>query len=403
MTDAQPVAVVVGLCGHGLALTRSLAKAGVEVIALEANRSLPGVTTATANVKFVEDINGPGLIDALRELAKTLSDSPVLLLTNDTMIATVGARYDDLRDLYQISWGSARTELLPLLQKEPVRERCSATGLHHPQTRMIDSFDTANECIGELSFPIIFKPNRPVSPFKTLVVEDAAQLQAARPVLETGLPAVMQEFVPGDDTSIRFGALYLDRGRVVARFEGRKLRSRPMGHTTVAVAEANDAIHELALQFFDGLELSGPVSLELKAGPDGRQWVIEPTVGRTDFWVGLCIADGVDLPFIEYAHQVGGYADAYGDSDGEKDSDKNPTPTVQNNRTLWVNEERDPGALFWVLMNHRSALVGQRITGVFAHLADYRPGVAWVGATAKALPGRVAGKLRKMMSLSSER
>jgi hypothetical protein len=83
--------VVVGLCAHGLGIVRDLARAGVPVIALEQNRGLPGIHTRLAQVRLVRDINGPGLLDALDEVANDLSwaGRPVLFLTSDRIVSVV--------------------------------------------------------------------------------------------------------------------------------------------------------------------------------------------------------------------------------------------------------------------------------------------------------------------------
>ena len=188
--------------------------------------------------------------------------------------------------------------------------------------------------------------------------------------------------LPGDDRVIRFGALYLDRGRVLARFEGRKLRSRPMGHTTIAVPEPDDSVHALAVRFFDGLELSGPVSLELKQDPDGRYWVIEPTVGRSDFWAGLCVANGVDLPLIEYRAQSG-----------------EALPAVAQRRThLWINGERDPAALAWLLRHAPAQLLSHWPRGVYLDLYDPQPWLLALGRFLGAMPLRAVRKAGRLVS-----
>jgi hypothetical protein len=77
-------------------MTRALK--GVAVVALEADRTLPGIATNTAQIRHVPDINGPGLIEAL--LLLKLPSKPVLLLTNDRMVQTVGRHYEAIADRY---------------------------------------------------------------------------------------------------------------------------------------------------------------------------------------------------------------------------------------------------------------------------------------------------------------
>lgn len=382
-TSRSSTAVVVGLCAHGVGMARSLHRDGVPVVALEANTTLPGARTRCACVRIVPDINGDGLIDALIALAHELAETarPVLLLTNDRMVETVGRHADTLAQHYRLSWEHAAASLVPLLAKDRIEARCRETGLDYPRSVLVTDFAEAQEKLAPLAFPVIAKPTRPVSAFKTQVSASFAAFLAARTRMEASLPIVVQEFIPGDDTVIHFGALYLDHGKVLARFEGRKLRSQPMGHTTIAVSEPDERVHALALRFFEGLGLSGPVSLELKQDSQGRYWVIEPTVGRTDFWAGLCAANGVDLTLAEYRAQTG-----------------QPLPTLSQRRThLWINGDRDPGALPWLLRHAPGQLLRYRIRGVYASLSDPRPWLLSLGRFVGNLPSRAVRKLGRLV------
>lgn len=375
--------MVVGLCGHGLSIARALHRNSVHVIALEANRALPGLGTRHAEPRIVPDINGDGLIESLVALRRTIvhAPRPVLFLTNDRMTETVGRHAELVGQHYRLSWARAADALLPLLRKDRIEARCAEVGMHYPKTVLMTDFRDVPQTLAGLRFPVIAKPTRPVSAFKTVVADAPDALLAARERIERSMPVIVQEFIPGDDTVIRFGALFLHDGEVLARFEGRKLRSRPLGHTTIAVSEPDDEIHALARTFFEGLKLSGPVSLELKRGPDGRQWVIEPTVGRTDFWVDLCVANGVNLPLAEYLHAVGAPV----------------PPMVQRREVVWINGERDPGALPWLLGHQPAALRHRRIRGLYFDFRDPRPFLTAAARFLGQLPGRAARRAARVL------
>lgn len=386
-TPHSPGAIVVGLCAHGVGMVRSLHREGVRVIALEANEAMPGVRTRCAEVRIVPDINGDGLIDALAKLAQDRPEcsGDVLMLTNDKMVEVVGRHADTVSRYFRLSWGHAAPALLPLLAKDQIEARCKKVGINYPTSVLLTQFDDAPKTLAQLSFPVIAKPTRPVSAFKTQVSASMEAFFGARARMETSMPLVVQEFIAGDDSAIRFGALYLDHGRVLARFEGRKLRSRPMGHTTIAVSEPDDEVHTLACRFFEGLALSGPVSLELKRDPAGNYWVIEPTVGRTDFWAGLCAANGVDLTLVEYAAIA-----------------TQPLPAASQRKThIWVNGERDPGAVVWLLAHQAGTLLRHRLRGVYFSIQDPAPWFVSFARFAIALPGRATGKLGRLVFRSS--
>ncbi len=379
-------AVVVGACGHGLALVRALHAEHVPTLVLEANLQQPGALTRLATVVHAPDINGEALVDALLALRARIEcpGAPVLLLTNDTMVRTVGQHWLRLAAAYRLSWSACRDRLLPLQEKANLESRCAETGLHYPKSRLLQGADDIDAVLAELSFPIIVKPVRPLSRFKTSQPADRGQLAELVARHGADLPFLVQEFIPGDDTHIYFSALYLDEGRVLARFDGHKLRSRPLGHTSIAEPWPDDEVHAQTLRFFDGLALSGPVSLELKRDGQGRLWVIEPTVGRTDFWLGLCTVNGVNLPAAEYAQQTGR---------------SRPAPS-QRREALWFNEERDPFGPLW--LRWRSGLAprrGLRRSHLFLHGNDLRPATAFLRRFGRHAITAIGRRLRRLTGL----
>jgi hypothetical protein len=233
-----------------------------------------------------------------------------------------------------------------------------------------------------IGLPCIVKPVRPLSPFKVRRVADGRELAELVARFESALPFLVQQWVPGGDRSLRFCALYLDRGEVRARFEGRKLRSYPpaLGGATAADACPDDAVYRETVRFFAGLGLSGPVSLEVKVGPDGRAWVIEPTVGRTDYWLPVCTANGVDLPWIEYLHQAGGAVPA----------------SAAVDRAIWLDTERDPLSVLTCAGAWLGALLcGKRIASPYFGHGDWWPFFASLGVFLRGNSARAWAFLRK--------
>lgn len=387
MISESQIAVVVGLCAHGLTIVRDLHRSGIPVLAVETNRELPGVATKYAEIEFVREINGEGVVESLTELAQArlFSKKPILFLTNDRMVEAVGKSANTIGQYYALSWLSCAPNLIPLLSKANIETRCVEGGFNYPKSTIVsDVADFFRNSEG-LQYPLIVKPSKPLSSFKTIVLSSPDSLRSVVGQIGECLPVIVQEFILGDDSRIVFGALLLDHGHLIARFEGRKLRSRPMGHTTVAISEPNDEVHALAMRFFEGKALSGPVSLELKRDNEGRYWVIEPTVGRTDFWVGICSANGINLPQIEYAQMIGG-------------SLQKPEQTVNS---VWINGERDPGALLWLLLNHPACFFRHSFKCVYFDTADLKPWWISLGHKVLALPSRVVRKLAKSLGIVS--
>lgn len=326
-------AVVVGACGHGMAVAKGLALGGVAPIVLESNPALPGVLAGHGRMLLVPRLSGEHLVDELLALAKRerFAERPVLMLTNDRMVATVCQQAERLLRDYRISFAPGRARVLEFLTKSALERRCAEVGLNYPRTFVMQHAADAERAAADVGFPMIVKPARPLASFKTARPANLAALLALVADHGNALPFLVQRFVDGPESATQFCALYLGPGGEIARFTGRKLRSRPLGHTTVAEGFQNEVVWQAARRFFDGTGITGPVSLEVKLDPQGEPWVIEPTVGRTDFWAGLCVANGVNLPWIEYAEQAG-----------------LPVPAVtQSNQAVWFNEERDPYGRAW--------------------------------------------------------
>ncbi len=155
-----------------------------------------------------------------------------------------------------------------------------------------------------------------------------------------------------------------------------------MGHTTIAEAVADPEVYACARQFFDGLELSGPVSLEVKRDSNGRLWVIEPTVGRTDFWVGLCIQNGFNIPLLEYLQQ----------------QELLGRLTKIGSKTVWINEERDPSGFLWLLAS-RPAMMKRKFSFLYACTDDYVPFLVYLKQAAISSLRRLLSRIRKSLAI----
>lgn len=378
----QTPGIVVGACGHGLAVIRALHQGGVPVVALEANFDLPGAHTALAQIEPADDINGEGLIKALLALRTRLHcpGKPVLFLTNDNMVRTVAVQWEALEAHYVLSWSHCRATVAALLDKLNLEAYCQKQGLSYPPTYVLQSrsdVDFATAITGPRS---IIKPTRPLAGFKTALPLQRADFEQLTERFESDLPFLVQKFIPGDDSSIHFCALYLDHGVVLARFDGRKLRSRPLGHTTIAESYLKEDVYRETLRFFSGQNLSGPVSLELKYDAEGRLWVIEPTVGRTDFWLGLCTANQVNLPLAEYRSQLS----------------LQQEQLMQRDAAVWFNEERDPFGHLWLTFHTKFKLGARRRTFVYLHKNDILPALR---SQQKILSQLSSSLLRRIKSL----
>jgi predicted ATP-grasp superfamily ATP-dependent carboligase len=176
------------------------------------------------------------------------------------------------------------------------------------------------------------KPSRPLGKFKAVRVDDRQALSALI-AAHPDTPVVIQEWIPGGDDNIHFCATVSLGGQPLCFFDGAKYLSHPpaRGQTVVAGPAKTPALRSLLTRFISEAGLDGPVSLEAKLDPSGQYRIIEPTVGRTDFWANLAIVNGIDLPHVEYLSAVA--------------PEKRPDTHLVSIPRVWFDSEKDPAAV----------------------------------------------------------
>lgn len=379
----RPVAaaLVLGADSHGLATIRALARCGIPTYVADHATDQPGLSSRYLAGRYtLPHFNTPDFPAALAKLRKQLNmySEVVLLAINDRQVEQIARHVELLAPLYKIAWLPQAATVLELLRKDALEARARAQGLNYPKSLVIRKPGDASVIESQFEFPVILKPVRPLSAFKTEIAQSYADLRLLLDKHQSSLPILAQEYIAGGDESIFFGALTLHEGQIIQSMVGRKIASHPpaRGQTLVAQTHDEPEVVHLAARFFDGLGLSGVASLELKRDRLGRFWVIEPTLGRSDFWVELCIGAGYNQPLHEYLLAV-----------DQPPSLRSEPATLR--ASVWYDTERAPLAY----VQHRLGLLGTRrpagMRTLFPYLGqnDWHP---WMLATAHMLRTRLA-------------
>ncbi len=330
----RPPAVVLGLCKHGLYLARTLARHGVPLIAFESDMSRSSAHTRYGRKIVVESLETHRLIDALVELQDDLEIPAVLFATNDRIVDVLLAYWPRLERMYRLPFG--QTELFDALKdKGRLHHLAEEFGFDVPRTRVVHTLEDVASIPAAFAFPVAIKPAWPMGKFKLKrcdSVEELTQHVAVGDRLRE--PIVVQEWLPGSEERLVFGAYYLAKdGTCAARYGGRKLLAFPdvAGHTVSCETwEFPDELHEQSVAFLRSVGYWGIASIEFKLVPPGRVVFIEVTVGRTDWWQMCCGVNGVEIPIA-----------AYNDVTGQRLSHRNR----QRHKYVWHDLE---GAFFMV-------------------------------------------------------
>lgn len=311
----QIAGVVVGASLNGLGVARSLARAGVPVIAVDTKMTRSGMWSRHVRAHFIKSLIGKAFVNDMIELGKRFSQPPVLILTEEDAVHAVSENREVLSN-----WFRFRLPVDVAVEMLASKARFHDFALKHqfpvPRSVILEKLSDI-EYLSELRYPCVLKPDdkrRVLRGEKERAVRvdslGAARAQAVS-MLATPGGVVVQEWIEGPDSNIYFTLFYRGSGgSVISVFTGRKILSSPpgIGNTALCVAapEAREVLEPLTLSFAERAGFEGMGGIEYKWDDKHRQFMmIEPTVGRTDWQEEIATLCGVNIPLAAYRHELG--------------------------------------------------------------------------------------------------
>lgn len=307
--------IVTGGGINALGVVRSLGQFGIPVFVLDTDQRSPAMRSRWGRPQLVPSLEGNAFMAALRQLSKRLGKQALLFLTEEKTVTTVSQLRADLPDSVSIRLPQ-HERLMQLMHKQGFQELAEAVAARVPRLIRLQSAKDLIQ-LQTLKFPCILKPSeknyeygaRFEKAYKVSSPEEVAQLyQEIEPVLAD---MVVQEWIEGRDAEIYFCMQYIGiNGEVVASFPGRKIRSWPprIGGTASCTSawEYEQELTYMTKTFFHSVGFTGMGSMEYKRDArDGRFYMIEPTVARTDFQEEVATINGCNLPLACYCHELG--------------------------------------------------------------------------------------------------
>jgi D-aspartate ligase len=308
-------AVVVGGGLNALGIVRSLGTVGIPVIVVDTDRKSPAMRSRYGRQLICPALEGEALVACLLGLAKDLGAPLTLFVTEEKTVVAVSTNRAVLAPHFHLRLPE-HERLLQLMHKQGFQELAEAVGAPVPRTVRVQSpADLAQ--LDTLTFPCVFKPAhkdygygaRFKKAYKVASAAEVAELyEEIFPVLAD---MVVQEWIEGTDSEVYFCLQYVGGdGKPVSSFTGRKIRAWPprIGGTASCTAawEVADELSEMTARFFAQVGFTGMGSMEYKRDArDGRFYMVEPTVARTDFQEEVASLNGVNIPQAAYRYETG--------------------------------------------------------------------------------------------------
>jgi D-aspartate ligase len=323
-------AVVFGLLHAGLAVTRSLGRAGIPVTGISWNPHDFGLKSRyLAEKRLVE--GDRAVLDAVR--AEAAGDRVVLFPERDEHVEWALDHWDDANAVADMPLPAHREAVVRLRRKDVLPVVAAEAGVPSPGTVLADGDDAVREA--GLRAPMVVKAvegQEFALTFgqKALVAESVDEaLAVARVASERGFQTIVQEIVPDSHERIYSLLAYVARdGRPLVTLVGRKVRQGPLRFGTSAVFEVDyePTVLDQGLRLLQAAGYTGIAHVEFAQDPrDGEFRVLEVNT-RLPVWAALAANRHLDLPRI-----------AYDDLSGREVS---PLPTFKDDLT-WVYLAKD--------------------------------------------------------------
>lgn len=317
VTLRRDSAVLIGLDSmQGLQAARILHGHGVPVIAIAKDPRHDACRTNVCDDIRIADTRSDELIAHLLDLGRTLPNKAVLLPCEDANVLLVSRHRDVLNPYFHIALPPAETVEM-LMDKTRFYAYAQAQGLPIPPTHFLHRSDDLDAALPSLRFPAILKPSnsatRPwesncmVSAFK---VTTAEELRTAYDRYRAFTDVfILQDWIAGPDSSLYSCNAYFDRhGDALATFVARKVRQWPphIGKSSLGVECRSDEVLHETLRLFGNVGYHGLGYVEFKLDERyGKQFIIEPNVGRPTGRSAIAEAGGVELLYTMYCDLLG--------------------------------------------------------------------------------------------------
>jgi predicted ATP-grasp superfamily ATP-dependent carboligase len=302
--------VVLGLLPAGLALVRSLGRAGIPVsggafrpyeFGLR-SRYLVGRCEATLGDTAERDRR------MLAFLARVAADERVVLVPErDEHVEFVLRNWDDVAALADVPLPTDPDVVRRLRRKDVLPQVAAEAGIASPRTRQMDG--EATLASDGLVPPYLLKPvegQEYALRFgrKAVVAENEGEALAAwREADATGFELIVQELIPDSHELVYSLFTYIGRdAKPLATVVGRKVRQGPLRFGTSAVFEVDyrPDVLELGLQLLESAGYRGFAHVEFALDPrDGIFKVLEVNT-RLPVWAGIALTDSFDMGPLAY-------------------------------------------------------------------------------------------------------
>lgn len=323
-------AVVFGLIHAGLAVTRSLGRAGIPVTGISWNPHEFGLKSRYLRKRhLVARGDGAAVLEAIRSEGERV----VLFPERDENVEWALEHWDDVRAVADMPLPDDREAVVRLRRKDLLPAVAAEAEVPSPGTVLADGDEAVREA--NLRPPVVVKAVEGQEfaltfGHKAVVAQDVDEaLRVAREARDRGFRTIIQEIVPDSHEHVYSLLAYVARdGRPLVTVVGRKVRQGPLRFGTSAVFEVDyePRVLDQGLRLLRAAGYTGIAHIEFARDPRDDEFRVLEVNTRLPVWAALAANRHLDLPRIVYDDLCG--------------REVAPLPTFQGDLT-WVYLAKD--------------------------------------------------------------
>lgn len=311
----KPIAFVLKTGGTGLGVIRSLGRRGIPVIGLDPSRGSIGFFSRYCKSIVCPDPENKeeDYIDVLLSLGEQMNSKGVLFPTADVDVLTISKHRDKLEKYYEFSM--AKLDVVEkLVNKRKFYEMLEDLDVPHPKTYFPNDISDVKEINKEITYPYIVKPvlstnfgrEFSVKCFKANSGDEL--IKTYNRASSSGHAVVIQEVIPGNDTSIYGFCSYFNcKFEPIGIFIYKKIRGCPEGFGLCCLVESiwEPELVKIGTQLIQNIGYHGISEIEFKKDSRDDAFKIIEMNARTWGENGLSARCGVDLSYMAYMDAIG--------------------------------------------------------------------------------------------------
>lgn len=205
---------------------------------------------------------------------------------------------------------------LDILTKEKQLELCKELGINIPSTDFIqhetDFLSMFKEGTTYIIRPSFRRKNEKL--FKAKISQELETLLVyINKCLILDIPAVVSEYIPGDDTTLYTLGGYAHDGELVCPFTGRKISQRPRYNGVASIAEAIECpeIETIGKTFLKRISFTGIFQIEFKYNAQNDTYYFIEFNPRNWSWGYVATNQGRNLPLHKFYIESNSGKDAF--------------------------------------------------------------------------------------------